>query len=136
MSNMMYACSIYYKTNLPMLVVFNKTDVQPCEFAMNWMTDFDGFMEALDGISAESYLASMNRSLALVMDEFYQCLTSVGVSSAIGFGFERLPEFLEKTKKEFFEEYLPEVMRRRAEGNRAAQFSKDLLEDEPAPAEN
>ncbi len=53
---------------------------------MNWMTAFDGFMEALDGISAESYLASMNRSLALVMDEFYQCLTSIGVSSAIGFG--------------------------------------------------
>ena len=27
MSNMLYACSIYYKTKLPMLIVFNKTDV-------------------------------------------------------------------------------------------------------------
>lgn len=27
MSNMLYACSIFYKTKLPMVVVFNKTDV-------------------------------------------------------------------------------------------------------------
>ena len=33
MSNMLYACSILYKTKLPLLLVFNKTDVTPHAFA-------------------------------------------------------------------------------------------------------
>ena len=47
MSNMLYACSILYKTKLPMILVFNKTDVQDAEFAKEWMTDFDAFQQAL-----------------------------------------------------------------------------------------
>lgn len=39
MSNMLYACSILYKTKLPMIVVFNKTDVCKADFAKEWMTD-------------------------------------------------------------------------------------------------
>ena len=54
-----------------MLIVFNKTDVQPCAFAQNWMQDLDSFMTSLDEIANESYLATMNRSLSLVLDEFY-----------------------------------------------------------------
>merc|ERR1711881_272008 len=47
MSNMLYACSILYKTRLPFLVVFNKTDVQDHAFALEWMRDFEAFQEAL-----------------------------------------------------------------------------------------
>src|SRR3984957_17604400 len=47
MSNMLYACSILYKTKLPMILVFNKTDVKDAEFAKEWMTDFEAFQEAL-----------------------------------------------------------------------------------------
>ena len=47
MSNMLYACSILYKTKLPFLVVFNKTDVVGCEFALEWMHDFEVFQDAL-----------------------------------------------------------------------------------------
>ena len=47
MSNMLYACSILYKTKLPMILVFNKTDVQDAEFAKEWMTDFEAFQAAL-----------------------------------------------------------------------------------------
>lgn len=43
MSNMLYACSILYKTRLPFVVSFNKTDVAPHEFAVEWMSDFDSF---------------------------------------------------------------------------------------------
>ncbi|KAM9886534.1 hypothetical protein OXX69_013719, partial [Metschnikowia pulcherrima] len=42
-SNMLYACSILYKTKLPMIIVFNKTDVQKADFAKEWMQDFESF---------------------------------------------------------------------------------------------
>ena len=44
---MMYALSILYKTKLPLLVVFNKTDILDCGFAAKWMTDFQAFDDAL-----------------------------------------------------------------------------------------
>ena len=34
MSNMLYACSILYKTRLPLVLVFNKVDVAKHEFAL------------------------------------------------------------------------------------------------------
>jgi hypothetical protein len=39
-ANMMYACSILYKTRLPLVLCFNKTDIVSHEFAAEWMTDF------------------------------------------------------------------------------------------------
>jgi Conserved hypothetical ATP binding protein len=33
MSNMLYACSILYRTRLPMVIAFNKSDVTPPDFA-------------------------------------------------------------------------------------------------------
>ncbi|KAK7679268.1 GPN-loop GTPase 1 [Cerrena zonata] len=46
-SNMLYACSILYKTKLPMIIVFNKTDVKKADFAKEWMQDFESFQSAL-----------------------------------------------------------------------------------------
>ena len=43
MSNMLYACSILYKTKLPMVLAFNKIDVVPCGYAMDWLRDSDCF---------------------------------------------------------------------------------------------
>ncbi|CAO3598510.1 unnamed protein product [Absidia cylindrospora] len=43
MSNMLYACSILYKTKLPFILVFNKTNVVSHDFAVEWMTDFEKF---------------------------------------------------------------------------------------------
>jgi hypothetical protein len=34
MSNMLYACSILYRTRLPIVLAFNKTDVAPHDFAV------------------------------------------------------------------------------------------------------
>lgn len=39
-----------------------------------WMSDFEKFQEALDEVQDESYMGSLNRSLSLVMDEFYSTL--------------------------------------------------------------
>src|SRR5882757_6397241 len=41
------ASSILYKTKLPFILVFNKTDVQPHDFAIEWMQDFEAFQMAL-----------------------------------------------------------------------------------------
>lgn len=92
MSNMLYACSILYKTRLPFVLAFNKTDVVPSDFATRWMSDFEAFQSALDDENqrSEAYINSLTRSLSLVLDEFYSTLREVGVSSASGAGFPEL----------------------------------------------
>ena len=48
MSNMLYACSVMYKTRLPLVVLLNKTDVTPATNIEQWMHDFDAFQTALE----------------------------------------------------------------------------------------
>ena len=58
------ACSILYKTRLPLLLVFNKADVVRPDFAAKWMRDQDAFAEALKRDT--SYAATLSRSLSMV----------------------------------------------------------------------
>ena len=108
MSNMLYACrfvvsifiiilrfstdgrclgliispdSILYKTKLPFVLVFNKTDVASHEFAIEWMQDFEAFQAALashsgsrDAEGEPTYMNSLMNSMSLVLDEFYKHL--------------------------------------------------------------
>ena len=37
-SNMLYACSIMYRLRLPLVVAFNKTDIQDPELLVEWLT--------------------------------------------------------------------------------------------------
>ena len=41
--NMLYACSILYKTKLPFIIAMNKTDVVDHKYAVEWMEDFETF---------------------------------------------------------------------------------------------
>lgn len=41
MSSMLYAASLQVRSNLPMVIVFSKTDVTPSDFAIDWMQDFE-----------------------------------------------------------------------------------------------
>ncbi|KAI9282380.1 GPN-loop GTPase [Umbelopsis sp. AD052] len=68
MSNMLYACSILYKTKLPFILVFNKTDVVSHSFAVDWMTDFESFQQALQ--QDATYMSSLMNSMSLVLDDF------------------------------------------------------------------
>ncbi len=73
MSNMLYASSVLYKSQLPIICVFNKIDVTSCHFALEWMKDFEQFQDAIDqNQSKDDYMSSFNRSLSLAMDEFYK----------------------------------------------------------------
>merc|ERR1712083_920767 len=69
MSNMLYACSILYKTKLPFIIAFNKIDVTPHDFPLEWMQDFEKIGESLS--RETSYVASLARSMSLAMEEFY-----------------------------------------------------------------
>ncbi|KAI5950156.1 hypothetical protein KGF54_005304 [Candida jiufengensis] len=114
MSNMLYACSILYKTKLPMIVVFNKTDIQSCEFAKEWMSDFEVFQEAiktnqeLNNESSSGYMTSLVNSMSLMLEEFYQNLDVVGVSSYTGQGFDEFLDAVDSKVDEYNEYYKAE----------------------------
>jgi GTPase SAR1 family protein len=79
MSNMLYACSILYKTKLPFIIVLNKIDLQDHHFALDWIKDFEKFDDALE--KEKSYVSNLTRSMSLVLDSFYSDLKAVGVST-------------------------------------------------------
>ncbi|KAI9768325.1 MAG: hypothetical protein M1840_004933 [Geoglossum simile] len=131
MSNMLYACSILYKTKLPMILVFNKTDVQDASFAQEWMTDFEAFQAALRGEEeagsfggveggeaglggGSGYMGSLLNSMSLMLEEFYRHLSVVGVSSMTGAGIDAFFQAVSDKAAEFTRDYVPELERRRA----------------------
>ncbi|PHH70817.1 hypothetical protein CDD80_5713 [Ophiocordyceps camponoti-rufipedis] len=135
MSNMLYACSILYKTKLPMILVFNKTDVKDASFAREWMTDFDAFQEALrqdetpdglgSGAEGSGYMNSLLNSMSLVLEEFYAHLTVVSVSSYLGTGVNEFFAAVDEKRDEFLRDYLPELEKRRAEREEVRKASRD-----------
>ncbi|KAJ1851133.1 GPN-loop GTPase 1 [Coemansia sp. RSA 486] len=108
MSNMMYACSILYKTQLPFLVAFNKVDVVSHEFAVNWMEDFEAFQQALMR-QEEGFMNSLMNSMSLVLDEFYNHLRVVGVSAMTGQGMDEFFVKIDEAVKEYHEEFRPNM---------------------------
>ncbi|TKA62606.1 hypothetical protein B0A49_09177 [Cryomyces minteri] len=138
MSNMLYACSILYKTKLPMILVFNKTDIQDAEFAKEWMTDFEAFQAALrreqeegeveGGMGGSGYMNSLLNSMSLVLEEFYCHLSVVGVSSMTGQGVDEFFAAVKEKAVEFERDYKPELERRRnaREKDKESQREKEV----------
>lgn len=125
MSNMLYACSILYKLRLPFVVVFNKIDVLRHDFAREWMTDFEAFQSALDQVQDDSYMGNLSRSLSLVLEEFYNNLSSVGVSAATGEGMPELFAAVDAAAKQYEAEYLPDLLARIREQQAAKERQQD-----------
>ncbi|GFH52996.1 ATP GTP binding protein [Chaetoceros tenuissimus] len=123
MSNMLYACSMFYRTRLPLVVVFNKCDVSSGEICEEWMTDYEKFQEAMDDFvssDGSGYYASLTRSLSLVLDEFYQTLHRVSVSAATGDGIPLFWDVVQKAADDFEEDYVGD-MKCRVEEQKARQ---------------
>ena len=149
---MLYACSILYKSKLPMVIAFNKTgdmatimiyqslacisllnyddvaDVVPADYAMEWMRDSDAFQEALLAEQSESYMSSLTHSMALVLDEFYGTLKAVGISAMTGEGCDDLFDAIDAAAEEFNAEYKPQLDAKIAErdGERAAAQARQM----------
>mmetsp|Transcript_61002 Transcript_61002/g.137626 ORF Transcript_61002/g.137626 Transcript_61002/m.137626 type:complete len:346 (-) Transcript_61002:32-1069(-) len=134
MSNMLYACSILYKTKLPFIITFNKVDVMPHTFLTEWMQDFEKVGEALD--RETSYVANLSRSMSLAMEEFYSNLRHVGVSAVTGQGCAEFEQALAEAAQEFHTSYVPylleqkrdmEEKRKRAVEEQLRKFDRDRL---------
>jgi GTPase SAR1 family protein len=123
-SNMLYACSIFYKTRLPLILVFNKCDIADFEFAVEWMTNYESFQDAIE--KDTSYMASLAKSLSLTLNEFYQNMNFVDVSAVTGSGMDRFFSKVELAVTEFREVYLPELERLK---KHKLQKQKELEED-------
>lgn len=111
MSNMLYACSILYKMKLPFVLVFNKIDIVKHDFAQKWIRDFSAFQKALE--NEKSYSSTLAYSMSLVLEEFYNNLTSVGVSAVTGEGIGEFFECIERAGVEYTETYLVDLEMRR-----------------------
>lgn len=137
MSNMLYACSIMYKSQLPFLLVFNKTDVLSHHTAVQWMTDHEAFTAALNtagdgsGEGRGGYMASLTRSMSLVLDEFYRTLSHVGVSAVTGDGIDDLLLAVQRERARYYDDFLPalrvKVERRQREEEERKERMRDKL---------
>ncbi|KAF9113408.1 hypothetical protein BGX27_001638 [Mortierella sp. AM989] len=123
MSNMLYACSILYKTKVPFILVFNKIDVKPHDFAVEWMTDFEAFQEALQ--KDKTYMSSLMNSMSLVLDEFYAHLKVVGVSAVTGAGMDDFLKAVDEAVIEYDQEYKPELERILEERRKKKEADKE-----------
>ncbi|GFE55647.1 XPA binding protein [Babesia ovis] len=105
MANMVYACSVMYKSRLPFIACFNKIDVDRHEKCLEWMDDYNAFYEAV--MQDDSYMASFSRSCALMLNEFYAEIKCDGISAMTGEGFDEHIKKLEECREEYKESYLP-----------------------------
>ncbi|KAI9343725.1 hypothetical protein DFJ73DRAFT_961056 [Zopfochytrium polystomum] len=122
MSNMLYAVSILYKTKLPFVLVFNKTDVVSHQFAIDWMTDYEAFQAAAR--EDTTYMGTLVNSMCLVLEEFYNTLKVVGVSAVTGAGMDDFFNAVDDAVDEYNKDYRPEIDKMIREKKEAAERSK------------
>lgn len=86
----MFCCSIFYKMKLPMVIVLNKADAADKDKVMGWIKNYEALLEELQNY--DTYLSTLSKSMVLSLDEFYNQLRVVAVSSLTNTGFKELHE--------------------------------------------
>ena len=123
MSNLVYACSIMYKSQLPFVLFFNKSDQTDATQLVKWMRDYDDFLEHLMEYDNDgNYATDLARSMALMLEDFYKVL-NVACGSSLKNDLDELLEKIEESKKDF-EDY--KLMRSQAEQNRRDRKAQDI----------
>ncbi|CCW66772.1 unnamed protein product [Phytomonas sp. Hart1] len=123
-STMLYSSGIMLKQQLPLLLVFNKTDVVSADLVISWMRDNDALQEAVDlgpsgsvaGMSQDgcggddnvtigglgsrggSYASTLARSMSLFLHEFYENIPYAAVSAFTGAGLNQLEAAIARGK--------------------------------------
>ncbi|KAH9258277.1 hypothetical protein BASA81_003326 [Batrachochytrium salamandrivorans] len=88
-SVLFHACGVMLRTQLPMVLVFNKTDLHSADEQLVWMDDLDALQTALDDESEDTqYMASLSASVSLMMHEFLDAIHMCQVSSVTGEGMD------------------------------------------------
>jgi len=103
-SNMLYALSIMYKMKLPLLIAFNKADIDKDSKVIEWMNDYESLQSVLK--KKDDYMSTFSSSLSLLLNEFYKTIKYVKVSSKTGEGFDELIKTCEEIKSKYQEEVL------------------------------
>lgn len=101
-SNMLYALSIMYKMQLPLVIVYNKKDIVKEDLCVKWMKDYNLLQSAINEQS--DYISSFSYSLCLTLEEFYKTIKFVAVSSKTGDGFDDLLSCVDKIADNYNEE--------------------------------
>ena len=103
-SNMLYALSIMYKMKLPLLIAFNKADIDKDSKVIEWMSDYESLQSVLK--KKDDYMSTFSSSLSLLLNEFYKTIKYVKVSSKTGEGFDELIKMCEEIKSKYQDEVL------------------------------
>jgi len=99
MSNILYSCSILYKTRLVSLLAINKIDITSMDFIHDWISSTETFDSAF---TKENFFAgSFTRSLFLTLDIYHQKTFYTGTSAYSGSGISKIMKNTEKLKKEY-----------------------------------
>ncbi|KAE8303649.1 ATP-binding protein [Giardia duodenalis] len=120
-ASMLYCCSIMERLELPVIIVFNKSDliapslsVEPDTFNRwaPWVymrnnvalsEAFSDFQER--NVNSIAYSDIFYESLSTILEEFYNVIDYVNVSSYTGLGFEGLLDKIRRVSAQYIEEY-------------------------------
>ncbi|KAI5168377.1 GPN-loop GTPase [Pancytospora epiphaga] len=91
--NMLFAASLKIRFKRPLLVVFNKCDLEEVKEVESWLRDFNTCLQSIDPEDCEL------RSAVLYFEEFYKELDFVCVSSFTGAGKGEFMKAIEKIKE-------------------------------------
>lgn len=117
-----------------MIIVFTKTDVESETPLVEWMQDFEIFQQALRKAEDEAgpdgmgYIGSLVNSMALMLDEFYQHLSAIGVSSVTGRNIPEFFELVDQKVDEYYKIYKPQIeqLKQEKEAKLEAEKKRDL----------